>query len=216
MRSFFYLTPHFHHLIAFVGATTMKSIVYILTLSSLFAVISSLIGCTQDACKTNPPSCKSDATCYDGKCLCPDGFAGTDCGDTLRDPFLLRKKLLPSSTNKISFRDSATTYRGVETNLSVTPNTSDSITVTISSVAAYNKIAILNFGDNASSPYSFEALVGSGTTFSVASAILTPTTYMKNVSGKLVGKELSATYSTQSNVPGVAPVKFTFKGLKLP
>ena len=86
----------------------------------------------------------------------------------------------------------------------------------ISAVSAYNKIAILNFGNNPSSPYSFEVTVGSDATFSVASALLTPTTYMKNVSGKLVGKELSASYSTQSNVPGVSPVKFTFKGLKLP
>ncbi len=173
-----------------------------------------LSACTQDACKTNPPACLSGATCLDGNCVCPDGFASSNCGDTLRNPFFWRKKRLVSNTAGISFRDSTTTYRGVETNLSATPNTLDSITVTISTVSAYYKIAITNFGNNIGNPYYLEAIVASGAKFSASSYPLTATTDMINVSGKLVGNELTAEYSTQSRVPSMAPTKFSFKGIR--
>jgi hypothetical protein len=173
-----------------------------------------LSACTQDACKTNPPTCLSGATCADGSCVCPGGFAGATCGDTLRNPFFWRKKRLASNTSGISFRDSATTYRGVETNLSATPNTVDSVTVTISAVSAYYKIAITNFGNNVGNPYYLEATVASSAAFSISSYPLTATTDMTNVSGKLVGNELTALYSTQSRVPGILPTNFSFKGVK--
>ena len=191
----------------------MKSLVRVAAFAAL-TIMLSLAACTEDVCKTNPPTCKSGAGCSNGACVCPAGFEGSDCGDTLRNPFFLRRKKLASSTSTDYFRDSSTTYRGVETNLSVVPNTVDTITVTVSSVSAYNKIAVTNLGNNVGNPYYLEALVSSGAKFYTTSFQLTPTTNMTSVLGKLVGTELSASYSIQSNVPGVAPINLTFKGLR--
>ncbi len=191
----------------------MKLLFRFATLFTL-ATFFTLAACSDDACKTNPPTCKSGAGCLNGACVCPDGFAASDCGDTLRNPFFLRKRKLPSNTTGISFRDSATTYKGIERNLSVTPNTADTIVVTLSSVSAYNKVAITNLANNIGNPYYCEAIIGAAASFSIPSARLTETTYMKNLVGKLTNTELNITYSTQSNVPGVAPVNFTFKGIR--
>ncbi len=191
----------------------MKLIFRFATLFSL-ATMLLFAACTEDACKTNPPVCKSGAGCLNGACVCPNGFAGMDCGDTLRNPFFWRKRKLLANSSGIVFRDSATTYKGIERNLSVTPNTADTITVTLSSVSAYNKVAITNLGNNIGNPYYCEAIIASGAKFSLSSYKLTETTYMQNLTGALTGTELNITYSTQSNVPGVAPTNYTFKGVR--